>query len=391
MDGRARPRVSPAAGLALARGLEGRFASRLRDPGVAARLGIALGVAFGVCFLTGLVSHFMQHPPFGLAWPARPVAFYRVTQGLHVVTGVATVPLLLAKFYAVFPRLFRWPPFRSLAHAAERGFVLLLVIGALFQVVTGLLNIARWYPFAFFFTTTHYAVAWVLVGALVVHVTHQWRTVRDAVRVPLPPPASGETLGRRQFLGLAAASSGLLALVTAGQTVPGLRPFALLAPRRGDIGPQGVPVNKTAASAGVAGRLRDPAYVLRVTGAVERELVLDLDALRALPQARSRLAITCVEGWSADARWEGIALRDLLDRVGARPDARVRVESLQRGGQYRQSYVDPPHARDPLTLLALRVNGETLAADHGYPCRLIAPNRPGVLQTKWVSVVEVLP
>ncbi|WP_371320659.1 molybdopterin-dependent oxidoreductase [Saccharothrix yanglingensis] len=22
--------------------------------------------------------------------------------------------------------------------------------------------------------------------------------------------------------------------------------------------------------------------------------------------------------------------------------------------------------------------------DHGYPCRIIAPGRPGVLQTKWV-------
>jgi DMSO/TMAO reductase YedYZ molybdopterin-dependent catalytic subunit len=38
-----------------------------------------------------------------------------------------------------------------------------------------------------------------------------------------------------------------------------------------------------------------------------------------------------------------------------------------------------------LTLLAYAVNGETLNLDHGFPCRLIAPNRPGVLQTKWVA------
>jgi DMSO/TMAO reductase YedYZ molybdopterin-dependent catalytic subunit len=48
------------------------------------------------------------------------------------------------------------------------------------------------------------------------------------------------------------------------------------------------------------------------------------------------------------------------------------------------------HARDPLTLLALRLNGEELSPDHGYPVRLIAPNRPGVLQTKWVGQLEVL-
>ncbi|MET0767323.1 MAG: molybdopterin-dependent oxidoreductase [Aeromicrobium sp.] len=40
-------------------------------------------------------------------------------------------------------------------------------------------------------------------------------------------------------------------------------------------------------------------------------------------------------------------------------------------------------------MLALQLNGETLSLDHGYPCRLIAPNRPGVFQTKWVRRLEV--
>jgi len=29
--------------------------------------------------------------------PSRPAGFYRITQGLHVVTGVASIPLLLGK------------------------------------------------------------------------------------------------------------------------------------------------------------------------------------------------------------------------------------------------------------------------------------------------------
>jgi DMSO/TMAO reductase YedYZ molybdopterin-dependent catalytic subunit len=83
-------------------------------------------------------------------------------------------------------------------------------------------------------------------------------------------------------------------------------------------------------------------------------------------------------------------VRDLLEAAGADPDADVRVESLQRGGLYRASILAPAQHRDPLTLLALRLRGEPLALDHGYPCRLIAPNRPGVLQTKWVARIEVL-
>jgi DMSO/TMAO reductase YedYZ molybdopterin-dependent catalytic subunit len=106
-----------------------------------------------------------------------------------------------------------------------------------------------------------------------------------------------------------------------------------------------------------------------------------------MPQHTERLPIACVEGWSASADWTGIRLGDLLEEAGLPRSTRVRVESLQTGGLYRVSMVDPPHAASPRTLLALGINGEPLAPDHGYPLRLIAPDRPGVLQTKWVTKV----
>jgi DMSO/TMAO reductase YedYZ molybdopterin-dependent catalytic subunit len=56
---------------------------------------------------------------------------------------------------------------------------------------------------------------------------------------------------------------------------------------------------------------------------------------------------------------------------------------------YRRSDLSASLVADPDTLLALEVEGEVLHGDHGFPCRLIAPNRPGVLQTKWVARVEV--
>ena len=175
---------------------------------------------------------------------------------------------------------------------------------------------------------------------------------------------------------------------TVGQTLRPLSPLALLAPRRPDIGPQGLPVNRTAEGARVEQSARDPGYRLAVAG--PRPYALGLAELRALPQHEATLPITCVEGWSASARWRGVRLRDLLDRAGAPAGASARVVSLERDGIYRESVVDSAHATDELTLLALELNGEPLALDHGFPVRLIAPNRPGVLQTKWVSRVEVL-
>ena len=44
--------------------------------------------------------------------------------------------------------------------------------------------------------------------------------------------------------------------------------------------------------------------------------------------------------------------------------------------------------RDPDALLALKVNGEDLSMDHGFPARIIVPALPGVHNTKWVGSIE---
>jgi len=100
---------------------EGTFPSRLHSERIAAILGMALGIAFFTCFLTGLISHFAQNPAdLGfLSMPAAPAWLYRFTQGLHVVAGTAAIPLLIAKLWTVFPKLFEWPPIRDAAHSSS--------------------------------------------------------------------------------------------------------------------------------------------------------------------------------------------------------------------------------------------------------------------------------
>ncbi|WP_433461313.1 molybdopterin-dependent oxidoreductase [Spirillospora sp. CA-128828] len=365
--------------------LPGRFTSRLHDERVASWLGIALGVSILVSFGTGLVSHFMQQPAGWMLWPSRPVNLYRVTQGVHVIGGLATVPLLLAKLWTVYPKLWQWPPVRSIVHGVERALVFVLVGAALFQFVTGVLNIGYWYAFRFYFTTAHYWTAYILFGALLIHVANEWSKARRTVMT-----RPQDAVGRRGFLLTVAAASGVVALTTVGEAFTPLARLAVLAPRRPGDGPQGVPVNKSAAATGVTSAARDPGWRLTVTGRVARPVTLSLADLRALPQHTARLPISCVEGWSVEANWRGVRLRDVLRMAGVAGDARVRVESLEPYGLYRTSRVDAPHWRDPLTLLALGLNGEPLDLDHGYPCRLIAPNRPGVMQTKWVHRLVVL-
>ncbi len=382
------------------------FTSSARIERTAAILGIALGVSFFTCFATGLYSHLAQYPPSWLHLSARPAGLYRFTQGVHIATGLASIPLLFAKLWTVFPKLFAWPPFQGVASLLERLSLLPLVGGAVFLLFSGLANINLWYPWPFNFPIAHYWVAWITIGGLVVHIGAKISTTRAALRrggadtigatttvepnsdASVAAPVNG--MSRRQLLATAFGISGLVTLVTVGQTYAPLRKLALLAPRRPDVGPQGFPVNRTARAAGVTEAARSADYRLEVTGRVPKPITLDLDQIRAMPQHSATLPIACVEGWSTTQDWEGIRLRDLLAHAGVGGSRAVRIESLQQHRSYRSSVVDAEQVSDPDTLLALRVNGEALELDHGAPLRLIGPNRPGVMQTKWVTRVVVL-
>ena len=77
---------------------------------------------------------------------------------------------------------------------------------------------------------------------------------------------------------------------------------------------------------------------------------------------------------------------DVVRRAGGDASSRVEVFSLQEGG-YNHSALEGPQVS--AALLATHLNGERLNLDHGYPLRLISPNRPGVLNTKWLRRLEV--
>jgi DMSO/TMAO reductase YedYZ molybdopterin-dependent catalytic subunit len=377
------------------------FSSRARGTTLTARVGSALGIAFGVCFLTGVWSGLQYDTPGWVPLGPDPAQLYRWTQGLHVISGTAAVPLLLVKLWSVFPRLFARPAKGGRAlvlEALERGSILVLVGAAFFQLSTGLLNIVGWYPWEFSFRRTHEAIAWILIGALVVHVAVKLPVIRDALAtsidddLPTGPAEADDddpdAPTRRAVLRGTMIASGLAVLLTAGQTVPWLRRVSVFGVRDGE-GPQDLPINRTAAGAGAVDGARDPAFALEIVVG-DRTISLDRDQLLALRQRTHRLPISCVEGWSRSADWTGVSIRDLLALVDAPADSEVVVRSLQTKGAFASSRLLPSYVEDHRTMLALQLNGETLSLDHGYPCRLIAPNRPGVFQTKWVRRLEVL-
>ncbi|MBY0175341.1 molybdopterin-dependent oxidoreductase [Curtobacterium herbarum] len=432
--------------------------------------GRLLGIAFLVCFLTGVYSHLLQEPLGWMRFPTRPVQLYQFTQGLHITAGIAIIPLLLAKLNVVMPALVQTPPVRSVLHLLERASIAVFVASALVQVVTGLLNTYQWYPWPFPFKQVHNALAYVLIGSLLIHIgtklqiiARYWRkrdsfdaqgrfvadptvgselpdpnqhdpnqhdpndpagqearpasasTSRGFVGrlhrwidgTPAPGPVAPATdtvpvtrtaasadgrrqrVARRGFIaGVTAATAGVVAL-TVGQSSAVGEPFNVFGPRKRHLGQNGLPVNRTARAAGVLATATAADWALTVAGpSVSR--TFSRAELIALGQTEARLPIACVEGWSQMATWKGVRMRDLLAAVQVDPDVHVRVTSLERHGGYRIMEMGPEYTADPTTLIALELNGEKLDLEHGFPARIIAPGRPGVLQTKWIERIEVI-
>jgi hypothetical protein len=384
------------------------FSSPLRSTAVTARLGRVLGIGFAICFVTGMLSHYQYHPWSWLPEPASPRDAYRFTQGLHVATGTACLPLLLVKLWSVYPNLFRWPAIRSVKHAVERLSVFVLVSSALVQLTTGFLNTLNWYPWPWSFPSTHRYLAYVVTGSILMHVGVKLPDIKYGLQARLAdadvlteipwsenpkahsnagvvPQEQAPALDRRGLLVAVGSGIGAIVVTTVGQTLTPLSRLGLLATRQASRGPQQVPVNKTAEQAHVVELAAAPDWALEVTG--PSPFRLSLSELDAMTKHARRYPISCVEGWSVGADWLGVPLIDVVRRAGGDRSSRVVVVSLQPHGPYNHSTVEGPQVS--AALLATHLNGERLDVDHGYPLRLIAPNRPGVLNTKWLMRVEV--
>lgn len=399
-----------------------RFRSPLRGPWLTSVFGFVLLVVLPIVILTGLLSYTAYAPQFGQAipadvgwlrlpaftWPTRPSWLYRLTQGLHVGLGLVIIPVVLAKLWSVIPKLFVWPPARSIAQLLERLSLLMLVGGLLFEIVTGVLNIQYDYIFGFSFYDAHYFGAWVFIVGFLMHVAlkipHMVTglrslSMREVLRTNTTdtraqqPDSTGlvsadpaePTMSRRGALALVGSGVLLLVGLTVGQTLGGpARSVALLLPRgRG----RDFPVNKTATVAGITPAAVGSDWRLTLRGGPSR-VVLDRARLAALPQRTARLPIACVEGWSTVRTWTGVPLVDLARLAGVPEPRSAHVTSLQRGGAFGEAILQANQIGDPDALLALRVDGVDLSLDHGYPARIIVPALPGVHNTKWVAAID---
>ncbi|WP_428277198.1 sulfite oxidase [Candidatus Palauibacter sp.] len=151
-------------------------------------------------------------------------------------------------------------------------------------------------------------------------------------------------------------------------------------------------------------------YSLRVEGdGAETELRLDLSTLESLPQHTITAYLECAGNWRGlypeltgtrasggqwttgavgCAEWSGPSVATVLDLAGVRPGTvDVNLVGLDSTGFERAMPL--AKARDPDTIIALRMNGERLPADHGFPARSVVPGWSGSSSIKWLGSIQL--
>jgi len=126
----------------------------------------------------------------------------------------------------------------------------------------------------------------------------------------------------------------------------------------------------------------------RVVGLVREPLRLTWDAFNALPRVSVVSDIHCVTSWSRyNNPWEGVSTREILRRVGVKPEARYVIVHAEN--DYTANLpLEAFQAED--ALFATHHDGAPLDPEHGYPLRLVVPKLYFWKSAKWVRGIELV-
>jgi DMSO/TMAO reductase YedYZ molybdopterin-dependent catalytic subunit len=124
-----------------------------------------------------------------------------------------------------------------------------------------------------------------------------------------------------------------------------------------------------------------------VDGMVAHPASFSVADLRLMPARSQITSVQCEEGWNYIAEWIGVPLANVLDAVGALPQARYVVyRSFQPDWWESMDMADALH---PQTIMAYGMNGGELPVGFGGPLRLRVPRQLGYKSVKYIVRLTV--
>lgn len=113
---------------------------------------------------------------------------------------------------------------------------------------------------------------------------------------------------------------------------------------------------------------------------------LRYEDLKAMEMVTKKVILICPGFFVDYVEWEGVGLSTILEKVGLEKGyTTITFHGLDGySSRFSREEVEAHHL-----FLALKVNGEILPKDHGFPVRLVAEDILGGRWVKWVSRIEV--
>lgn len=128
-------------------------------------------------------------------------------------------------------------------------------------------------------------------------------------------------------------------------------------------------------------------WTLEVTGLVNTPLSLTYDDILSFPSVTQVTYLYCVTGLDATGEWTGVPVKYILEKAGYSEKA---VSVIFYAADDYSSSITIEKALEEDTILAYKINGVTLPLGHGYPLRLVVPDKVGYKWVKWVVQIEVV-
>jgi Oxidoreductase molybdopterin binding domain len=183
---------------------------------------------------------------------------------------------------------------------------------------------------------------------------------------------------RRQFLrgtvllGAAAAGYGATELAVRAAGLPGSRRRFTGSYEAGSFEPPAMPVSSWMFDA-------IPAIDIRAWSLHAGGRTWSYDELSSFDD-RMVATLDCTGGFYSTQLWAGVRVDRLVESAGA-----ASIRAVSKTGYDRRFPIEEASR----LLLALRAGGQPLDPGHGFPARLVAPDRRGFWWVKWVVGIEV--
>jgi len=128
-------------------------------------------------------------------------------------------------------------------------------------------------------------------------------------------------------------------------------------------------------------------YKLQINGLAQNPATYTYDeVVNSYKHYKKVVTVNCVEGWSVNILWEGMLVRDLLEKTEPMPEAKVIIFHAYDG--YTTSFpLDYIMNRD--ILMAYKMNEITIPPERGFPFQLVAESKWGYKWIKWITRIEL--